>query len=102
MEKFLQKAHLWIKFPSTNEEICEAQHLWQQVYTFPAAIGLLDCTHVRISKPAQFGDEYINRKGFANIKVQATCVAQEKFTNVDVQWRGSTHDSRKNCSKRSK
>nr|CAI5837955.1 unnamed protein product [Callosobruchus analis] len=38
--------------------------------------------HVRISKPAQFGDEYINRKGFASINVQA----QEKFTSVDVQW----------------
>nr|CAI5865484.1 unnamed protein product [Callosobruchus analis] len=90
----MQKAHLWITFPTTNGEICETQHLWQQVYTFPAAIGVPDCTHVRISKPVQFGDEYINRKGFTSINVQATCNAQETFTSVDVQWPGSTHDNR--------
>nr|CAI5866044.1 unnamed protein product [Callosobruchus analis] len=61
---------------------------------FPAAIGVLDCTHVRISKPIQFGDKYINRKGFASINVQATCNTQEKLTRVDVQWLSSIHDSR--------
>nr|CAI5850816.1 unnamed protein product [Callosobruchus analis] len=78
-------------FRSTNDEIREARHLWQQVYTFPSAIGVLDCTHGRISKPAQFGDEYKNRKGFASINVQATCNAAEKLTSLDVQ-----------CSKRTK
>nr|CAI5828224.1 unnamed protein product [Callosobruchus analis] len=39
-----------------------------------------------ISKPAQFEDEYINRKSFASINVLATFNAQEKFTSVDVQW----------------
>nr|CAI5826498.1 unnamed protein product [Callosobruchus analis] len=88
MEKVLQNAHLYIKFPSTSDEIGEAQHLWQQEYMFPAAIGVLDCTHVRISKPPQFGYEYIYiyRKCFASINVQATCNAQEKFSSVDVQW----------------
>lgn len=94
IEKIWQKANLWIKFPSSNEEIREAQRLWQQIHTFPAAVGVLDCTHVHIRKPSQFGDEYINRKGFASINVQATCDAQDKFTSVDVQWPGSTHDSR--------
>nr|CAI5823805.1 unnamed protein product [Callosobruchus analis] len=61
-------------------------HLWQQVYTFSAAIGVLDCTHVPISKPDQFGDKCINRKCFARINVQATCNTQQKFTSVDVQW----------------
>nr|CAI5844169.1 unnamed protein product [Callosobruchus analis] len=42
---------------------------------FPAAIGVLDSTHVRISKPGQFGDEHINRKGFASINAQAACNA---------------------------
>nr|CAI5839659.1 unnamed protein product [Callosobruchus analis] len=77
----LQKAHLWIKFPSTNDEI-RAQHLWQQIYTFSAVIGVLDCTHVRISKPVQFGDAYINKKCLASIKVQATCNVLETFTSV--------------------
>ncbi|KAI4469891.1 hypothetical protein MML48_1g01255 [Holotrichia oblita] len=75
MNKIWQKANLWIKFPSSNEEIYETQH----VYTFPAAVGLLDCTHVLIRKPSQFGDEYINRKDFVSINVQATRDAQDKF-----------------------
>nr|CAH7714155.1 unnamed protein product [Callosobruchus chinensis] len=87
MDKILQKANLWIKFPSSNEEIHEAQRLWQQVYTFLVAIGVLDCTHVRIRKPSEFGDEYINRKRFASINVQATCDAQDKFTSVDYKAR---------------
>ncbi|XP_030762163.1 putative nuclease HARBI1 [Sitophilus oryzae] len=94
MNTILQKANLWIKFPSSIEEIREAQRLGQQVYSFPSAIGDMDCTHVRIPKPSEFGDEYINRKGFASIDVQATCDAQDKFTSVDVQWPGSTHESR--------
>nr|CAI5862985.1 unnamed protein product [Callosobruchus analis] len=35
-----------------------------------------------MSKPAQFGDEYINREGFASINLQATCNAQEIFTSI--------------------
>lgn len=40
------------------------------------------------------GDEYINRKNFASINVQATCNAKEWITSVDASWPGSVHDSR--------
>jgi hypothetical protein len=49
---------------------------------------------VRIPKFSAFGDEYINRKGFPSINVQATCNAREIFTSVDCQWPGSVHDNR--------
>nr|CAH7724812.1 unnamed protein product [Callosobruchus chinensis] len=38
--------------------------------------------------------EYINRKGYHSINVQATCNADEGFTSVDASWPGSAHDSR--------
>jgi hypothetical protein len=60
----------------------------------PSAIGTIDCTHVRIQKPSDHGDEYINRKGFPSINVQATCDAHERFTSVVAEWPGSVHDSR--------
>ena len=84
----------WIKFPTTNQEIVDAKQAWQQKYTFPTALGVIDCTHVGIMKPNLHGDEYINRKGKATLNVQATCDAKEMFTSVDVGWPGSVHNSR--------
>lgn len=94
-EKIIQKASLWIQFPSSPQKIRNAKQLWQDRFRFPTAIGALDCTHVRIQKPGPpHGDEYINRKGFPSINVQATCNAREIFTSVDASWPGSVHDSR--------
>jgi hypothetical protein len=58
------------------------------------AIGATDCTHFQVLKPTVMGDEYINRKGFPSINVQATVNAREMFTSVDASWPGSVHDSR--------
>ncbi|KAG8334735.1 hypothetical protein J6590_083761 [Homalodisca vitripennis] len=46
-------------------------------FDLPTVVGALNCTHFEIKKATNFGDEYINRKGF----VQATCDEQERFTN---------------------
>lgn len=94
MDKILQKSKIWIKFPQSAEEMRQAKLEWQEKYTFPAAIGVLDCTHVRIKKPSRHGDEYINRKNYPSINVQATCNSKEIFTSVDASWPGSVHDSR--------
>lgn len=95
LPRIMEKANIWIRFPSTANDIDAAKEEWQSVYRMPCAIGAIDCTHVKIEKPRdEFGDEFINRKGFASINVQATCNAAEKFTSVDAQWPGSVHDSR--------
>lgn len=88
------KADYWIKFPTNVAEMQEAQAKWQERFTFPYAIGAVDCTHVQIKKPHIHGDEYINRKGVPSINVQATCNGKEQFTSVDASWPGSVHDSR--------
>jgi hypothetical protein len=92
--KIVEKAPLWIKFPSTEEEFEAAKADWQVSYKFPRAIGALDRTHIPIRKPSVHGDKDINRKGFPSINVQATCNSQELFTCVDVSWPGSVHDAR--------
>lgn len=61
MEQVMSKANLWIKFHQANE-MERAKSQWQRLKKFPNAIGVLDCTHVRISKPREHGDEYIYRK----------------------------------------
>ena len=94
MNAIVSKANIWIKFPNTSAELIEAKNSWSQKYQFPNAIGVIDCTHIRIPKFGEFGDEYVNRKGFASLNVQATCNVHEMFTSIECQWPGSVHDSR--------
>lgn len=75
-------------------EVLEAKQDWQLRFKIPSVIGVVDCTHVRIPKPNQDGDQYINRKNYPSLNVQATCNAKEWFTSVTAQWPGSVHDSR--------
>lgn len=94
MNKIIEKANDWIRFPNNAHEIAQAKQEWQIKYNFPSALGVVDCTHVQIEKPSLHGDEYVNRKGYASINVQATCNAREMFTSLDVSWPGSVHDAR--------
>jgi hypothetical protein len=59
-------------------------------------MGAIDCTLIPIKKVSQnrHGNEYICRKQFPGINVQATCNGIEMFTSVSAEWPGSVHDSR--------
>lgn len=57
-------------------------------------VGCIDGTHVPIQQPVQFGQEYINRKNWYSINVQAVCDANCKVMDVVASWPGSAHDSR--------
>lgn len=92
--KITAKASKWIHFPQNAQEVNEAKFTWSSRFKMPCVLGAVDCTHVEIKKPTQFGDCYINQKGYASINVQVTCDAHEKVTSVDALWPGSTHDSR--------
>nr|CAH7733030.1 unnamed protein product [Callosobruchus chinensis] len=53
-----------------------------------------DRLHPHYKKPPLHGDEYISRKGYHSINVQATCNADEWFISVDASWPASVQDSR--------
>lgn len=63
-------------------------------FTMPTIIGTLDCTHQELNKSQQYGDEYINSKGYASLSIQITCNANEVFTSVHTEWPGTVHDAR--------
>ena len=93
--KITEQAPNWIQFPTSLEEASFSKEEWSRTLGFPACIGAIDCTHVRIEKPGNpFGDEYINRNNIPSINVQATCDGKRKFTSIDASWPGSVHDSR--------
>lgn len=91
--KVVEKSTEWVVFP-THRKVEEEKTEWLQRFNFPSAFGAIDCTHIPIMKPTQYGDDYVNRKGFCSINVQATCNSKEIFTSIDAQWPGSVHDSR--------
>ncbi|KAF4528881.1 hypothetical protein B566_EDAN017320 [Ephemera danica] len=94
-DQILEKADVWVKFPSTDEEIQQAKLEWQRDMQLEGGVGAIDCTHIEILKPfGRMGDEYVNRKVFPSVNVQATVDSRERFTSVDASWPGSVHDSR--------
>lgn len=90
----MAKADEWIHFPANDQEFEEAKNLWKTKYKFPYAIGAIDCTLIPIRKPALHGDEYVCRKRFPALNVQATVNAECIFTSMDCTWTGSVHDAR--------
>ena len=86
-----RKSDLWIKFLITADGNQNAKDSWQvrDLFHILCVTGTVGCTHVRIEKPAgPQGDEFLNRKGQASIKVQAICSIQEFKLGISCpSWR---------------
>ena len=69
----IAKQPLFIKSPSTNEECTTIKNELYSRGRFPCVIGCVYGTHVRLQAPSQHENNYVNRKGFHSINVQAVC-----------------------------
>lgn len=86
--------NMYVKMPTTNEEISETNLGFYQIRGFPGVVGTIDCTHVRIQSPGGHqAERFRNRKGYFSINVQAVCNPQLKIMNIVARWPGSVHDS---------
>lgn len=56
--------------------------------------GAIDGSHIRIDKPAEDPDSYINRKQYFSIHVQGTVDHNMKFIDIFIGYPGSVHDAR--------
>nr|CAI5848815.1 unnamed protein product [Callosobruchus analis] len=61
---------------------------------FPNVISAIDGTHIRIDRPENDPESYINRKGYYSIQMQVVCDHTCKILDVFVGYPGSVHDSR--------
>lgn len=85
LDLIIDQSHNCIKFPTTVAQKNEAKALWQRSFCLPTVVSALDCTDVEILKPGLYGNEYVCRKVYASINVQATCDASEKFISISAE-----------------
>ena len=68
-------------------------------FNLPNILGCIFCTYVKISPLPpppihKHPEEYINRKMYCSMNVQAICDSDRKVMDSDVSWPGSVLDSR--------
>ena len=90
--EFLGKDYM--KLPETVAEVKNLTQKYLEHHGFPQCIGAIAGTHIPLCQPNQNYADYINRKGFTSINVQALCDYRYCFLDVLVKWPGSVHDSR--------
>ena len=82
-----------ITFPK-GDDLLEVLQGYEERWGFPMCAGAIDGTHVPIIAPADSHIEYVNRKGFHSIVMQAVTDCNYMFRDVVIGWPGSVHDAR--------
>lgn len=72
-------AEEWVRFPRTEEEKNQIKQRFMEARHFPGIIGVVDCTHVEILRPAIEEHNYLNRKGYhsKNIQIVISCLLKK-------------------------
>ncbi|XP_048705918.2 tetratricopeptide repeat protein 33 isoform X1 [Caretta caretta] len=60
---------------------------------FPNCGGAIDGTHITILGPDHLGSQYVNRKGYFSMVLQALVDHKGLFTDINVGWPGKVHDT---------
>ena len=53
-----------------------------QIAGFPDLLGCVDGTHIRIKRPKDNENDFVNRKGYHSINTQIVCDADLVITNA--------------------
>ena len=62
----------YVQMPSAVEAV-EIAERWERNYCFPQAYGAIDGTHIPVTPPCDGYREYVNRKGWPSVQLQAIC-----------------------------
>ena len=93
VEKLVDKASQLIYFSKTAVERRHAQKKSSEIAGFPSVVGCVDGTHIRILRPRVDEFQYVCRKEYHSINVQAICDRRGEFIHVSAKWPESTNDS---------
>ena len=67
---------------------------FEQNNGLPRCLGIVDGTHIPIKAPRVHPEQYVNRKKFHSLQLQAVCDCDRLFTDVYCAFPGSVHDAR--------
>lgn len=71
----------YVRFPTTPDERQQVRKGMYRLRSFPNVIGAIDGTHVRIISPPKPEEaDYVNRKRYHSINVQASCDHESKYS----------------------
>jgi hypothetical protein len=82
-----------INFPRGDNLVKVIQE-YEERWGFPMCAGAIDGTHIPIIAPLEGHIDYVNRKSFHSIIMQAVVDSNYLFRDIIVGWPGSVHDAR--------
>ena len=77
-----------------GHDLGEVMRLYKEKWGFPSCVGAIDDTHIPIQAPLENHTDYVNRKSYQSIVMQAVVDARYLFRDVVIGWPGSVHDAR--------
>lgn len=89
----LNRRNQFIMFP-TEQAADNVKGMFYKVAKMSGVLGCIDGSHIRIQRPNLNEFQFVNRKFYHSINIQAICSANGQFTNIVAAWPGSCHDSR--------
>ena len=77
-----------------GDELDEVMRIYNDRWQFPMCAGAIDGTHIPIIAPLVDPADYVNRKNYHSINMQAVVDSKYLFRDIVVGWPGSVHDAR--------